>query len=96
MEVLSMMPILSYGPAKIAELPGDSDTSIDITLVSPGLVPETSCTLFPLLGSDYRPILIKLPKSKQRSPDKLTYDIKDDYVVTKVRATPSYGHRTCK
>ena len=54
MEVLSKMPILFYGPARIAERPGDSYTSIDITLVSPGLVPETLCTLFPLLGSDHR------------------------------------------
>ena len=48
MEVLSIMPILFYGPARITEQPGDSNNSIDITLVSPGLVPETVRVLYSL------------------------------------------------
>ena len=89
--ILDCCLLNTYGSTRIAERPGESDTIIDITLVSPGLVSETSWTVLPLLGSDHRPILIKLHKSEQlqkrRSPDKFTYDIKDDDAVSKVRAS---------
>ena len=52
--ILDCCLLNTYCPTRI-----DSETSIDITLASPGLVPETSWTL--------RPVLIKLYKPKQVS-----------------------------
>ena len=68
---------------------GDADTCIDVTLATPDLVPETVRKLLPLLGSDHRPVLIKLlkpqTKLKRKPSGKFNYDTRGDDIVSKLR-----------
>ncbi len=55
------------GPTRIAERLGDSDSCIDLTVVTPTVLLELSWKLLPLMGSDHRPAISTVQHSRRNS-----------------------------
>ena len=81
-----------YGPTRVAERPGDTDSCIDLTLASPDLAPQLIWRLLPLLGSDHKPVLLKIRKpfvnkpKPSRSRCKFSYDTSEGGVIGFIRS----------
>ena len=77
------------GPTRVAERPGDSDSCIDLTMVSPLLAMNVKWKTLPLMGSDHKPILIHLVKGgkpqRAKNPPGFQYRTRGSSIVHKVR-----------
>ena len=74
----------------MAERVGDTDSCIDITIVSLSMWLETNWKLLPLMGSDHRPALITIKRKKEHLPERkrtqgFRYDSRKQDIVSRMR-----------
>jgi len=89
LESVNGVIINNCGPTRHAERAGDSDSCIDITIVSPVLLIETTWSLLPLMGSDHCPTLVTIrrqkPNIERRKTSGFKYDSRNRTVISKLR-----------
>ncbi len=78
------------GPTRVAERAGDTDSCIDITIVSVSVWLETSWKLLPLMGSDHRLTLTTIKRKKdqplqRKKTQGFRYDTRKQSVICTLR-----------
>ena len=74
---------------RLAQRNGESDSAIDLALVTPSLVPSSDWFVMSNLGSDHLPFGVHVRRQNEqeakKSPRVFTYDIKSDDPVSRLR-----------
>ena len=76
LEEVVLKPLTTPTPTRLATRPGDSDSTIDIALISPSLTPWMAAETLASHGSDHMPVvfsLIKPPKQNKTSKTKCPF-----------------------